>query len=139
MPTKNPRYRRTKTHSMPDSALMKAYKGLPDEVQPYCAYLLCAANDILKVLSMENEPVSRLRQFDPELAKEAGLIRRVKSVAGRLANDAGRFRRYRKSWDDMKRVAVSLLDGPILLQCFSEIRNFQKAFPVCNLQDLINI
>ena len=129
MPTKNPRYRRTKTHSMPDPALMKAYKGLPDEVRPYCAYLLCAANDILKVLSMENEPVSLLRQFDPELAKEAGLIRRVKSVAGRLANDAGRFRRYRMSWDDMKRVAVSLLDGPLLMS--------ESGKPLDSLPDVI--
>ena len=136
MSSKNPRYRRTKTYSGPDTVLMKAYDGLSDDVQPYCAYLLCAANDILKVLSAANEPVSLLRKFDPEIAKEAGLIRRVKSVAGRLSNDARRFRRYRMSWDDMQKAAGNLLDDPILM---SETGNTPVSLPdvIIKLSDLI--
>lgn len=105
------RYRRPKTQSGPDAALMKAYESLGDDVKPYCAYLLCGACDVISALAASAEPVALLRKFDPELAEDAGLIRRVKSVTGRLSSDARRFPRWRRSSEDIQNAVADLLDA----------------------------
>lgn len=107
------RHRRPKTQSGPDAALMKAFNALDEDAKPYCAHLLCSGIDVINALSTLGDPVGVLRKFDPELAEEAGIIRRVKSVSGRLSNDAKRLRRWRMSWTEMQDAAVAVLDSSV--------------------------
>ena len=104
--------RSRRRHAAPDTELLKAYEAIPDAGKPYCAHLYRGASDVIRALAADADPVNLIREYDAELAEEGGLIRRVRSICGRVATDAAELHRNRRSWKDLQLAADALLDTP---------------------------